>query len=531
MAAPRVSVKVELDAKSAEAGFKALASSAKRSFTEINQGLDIALKIFNTFEGLIRSSIGAAIESEAAQAMLNSALKVNGDLHEATFRSLQKFNAEMERKLGIDDDEIAKLQTKLAALGVQNDQLERATKATLGLADATGKDLTRAANEVAEAFKRGDIEAQRLTALFSASEAQAESTAGSIRKITTAVASLGEAVGNLFLRADKATGFSAFLADQAQLISDFYIKALSPPPERVLVRTSNDPQADARLFGPPRDLKGPPKKGQRKTSSLDDLSEGALRIFESGEFANEIDLELAEKSIDRERALLDERDKNRIQSLDREFEAREFYGKLRTKHYKEEDELFEARMNATSSFWNSSVAITGQGLAGILGSLGAGQDALGDAARRAFAGVLAATGQALFALGTAAIVAGTLGTVAPIFAGPTGGPIGVGAGIALAAAGLGLMAGGGFVGNSGAGKAPSIATSTPSRTVGDFGRSSEITGFSGTTQRGGTTTINVNLGAGFVTGTPRQVGRTIREMLREADSLAFGRDTLAYRGA
>ena len=206
MTEPTAKIRVGLDDAAARKGFKDLEAAGKTSFTEINQGLELAKKGFDVIVGAIGAGVrivaawaASAAEAEKAQRGLATALQLAGDATAETLAKTQAFNSELLRKTGIDDDEIAALQTKLLALGVLPSKLEDATKATLGLADATGKDLTRASKEVARAFEGNAAEAERLTTLFAITEAQADTVSGRLKILEGTWSELGETMGGIVL--------------------------------------------------------------------------------------------------------------------------------------------------------------------------------------------------------------------------------------------------------------------------------------------------------------------------------------------
>lgn len=141
----------------------------RKSATEINSKLELVSKAWNLVEksasfaiGVIGQSISVANEEIEAENRLYQSLRGTTDQREAALRNLQNYNTALEAKLGIDGSELAKIQSTLALRGVANKQLIEATRATLGLAEATGKSMNTAAIAVAKAYDGNFKSLQRL---------------------------------------------------------------------------------------------------------------------------------------------------------------------------------------------------------------------------------------------------------------------------------------------------------------------------------------------------------------------------------
>ena len=196
------------------------------------------LNIFSAFAGAkevlrtIGDMIGAvadlakeSAEAEAIERRAAAALKLRGDAYGSALERLKAFNSELQSKLGIDADNLLQLQGTLASLGVLPDKLEDATKATIGLSEATGRGLQQSARAVTQAL-RGNVEmlekygirandasdaTERLKQLFAIAEEQAAGSQGAIDRMTTAWGDLREEIGGAFLDVDRAGGFMTTL--------------------------------------------------------------------------------------------------------------------------------------------------------------------------------------------------------------------------------------------------------------------------------------------------------------------------------
>lgn len=206
MTEPAVEVQAKLNVDEAKAASQSLGQQILSSITPTIDVANVAAKavgflkdsLVSAFES-VKESIDAALEAEAAQAKFASALRLSGDVTGATLGRLQAYNTELSRKIGIDDDDLAGIQTKLIALGVEKDQLESATKATLGYAEATGKDALAATKQVAKAFEEGGEKAERMEAMFSIAEARAETLSGTFQRIGVQSSELSEDFGALII--------------------------------------------------------------------------------------------------------------------------------------------------------------------------------------------------------------------------------------------------------------------------------------------------------------------------------------------
>lgn len=92
----------------------------------------------------------AASKVEQLEIRTAAAIRSRTTLTDDEFAALQKLNAERERQLGIDADAQLQAQGTLAAMGVRKEALDLATKATIGLSNATGQGLNEAARVVAK---------------------------------------------------------------------------------------------------------------------------------------------------------------------------------------------------------------------------------------------------------------------------------------------------------------------------------------------------------------------------------------------
>jgi len=219
---PAVEVRAKLNTSEAKESAKSLGEQILGSLTPtidvaalVGKGIGVIKDAFASAAEALKASVVAALDAEAAQVKFAAALKLSGDITGTTLGRLQAYNTELSRKIGIDDDDLAGIQTKLIALGVEKDQLEAATKATLGYAEATGKDALAATKQVAKAFEEGGERAQQLEDMFGIVEARAGTLAGAMRRVENQSSELSEDFGALIIQ-------NASVAESADRVAKTY---------------------------------------------------------------------------------------------------------------------------------------------------------------------------------------------------------------------------------------------------------------------------------------------------------------------
>lgn len=547
---------------------------------------NLAAKAFGKIKDAISGSLEAAVESEATQRKLEVALRKSGDATGEVFAATQELNAELLQKLGIDDDDLAATQTKLLALGLQKEKLGDATRATIGLAEATGKDLGSAAKQVAKAFAEGGAETARLTAMFALAEAQAMTTAGQFKRLEAAGGEVRETIGGIVTESSSfqreltnatnevgalqraletakpwLTDVFDFLIDTGRealngggiaapfkIINDRLQEALggtqftteqlpfeapaAPGSIANPEKESNSPfrvKSEDELFGPwERAVAGANASPSGESDFMKAARDRDRRAeSDARQSVIEIDLQRERDRIAAEEAIRDAADAARVRQIDRETAHEASLNKMHREAHAE-------RLAGEKAFWGQIGSLVGGGvanyLAGTAAAIGAGEN-MGDASRKLLGGFLVSMGQAAVSIGTTAVLAGTLGQLVPFLFPVTGGAPGALAGAALVAGGLLAIGVGTAMGGSGS--AP--ATATPSSGGGGGGPVSSTgadAGFVPGSDGGGMTQIvNISLGvgesgrglSGFVFGTAREFGRVIRDGLDFAGTLLPGR--------
>jgi hypothetical protein len=200
--APKVSVKVELDTTSVLGQLKTLSERFRSTATEINQSLELVSKAWNFASSAVTTAAEtiadwtkSAMEAEASERHLATALKLRGEASASALASTKLLNNALQQKLGIDADNIAQTQGMLLSLGIMPSRLDDATRATLGLSEATGKSLTASAKQVIKAFKQGKEDS--LIPLFELAEARAETLEAKLGAVRANFGDLGETLGGV----------------------------------------------------------------------------------------------------------------------------------------------------------------------------------------------------------------------------------------------------------------------------------------------------------------------------------------------
>lgn len=219
---------------------------------------------------------------------------------------------------------------------------------------------------------------------------------------------------------------------------------------------------------------------------------------------------------------------NEVIALQVQREAVEERNRILFEGYRTKEEMDKAHLAQQERFNASMKASIGSGLGDFFATLGGSITQGEQGLRKAFGGFIGAIGRQfgtmLMTLGAAAVAGGTASTVAPWLIPIFGGPPGVGAGLALIAAG-GLLTGlSGALGSaiSGSGRASAGASSAPRapRPAGvpelDAGRDAQRrapTGFGTGGPRVTVLNLNIDGTRGFMVGTADELARALAQLL------------------
>lgn len=204
--------------KKALAKAKAMLKTGLTTMTRIAKRLAIGIGV-GIAAGLAYAT-KAAIKQEKAEYALAAALNNTGDATEANMKKFKAFASEIQRTTVYGDEETLMLMAMMKNLGVLTDSLEDATRQSIGMAAATGREIKSMSMYIALA-QQGEFTMLRryIPALRSTTDAteqlkiitdftargfkiaQAEilTTSGSLKQMWNAVGDVAEVIGDALL--------------------------------------------------------------------------------------------------------------------------------------------------------------------------------------------------------------------------------------------------------------------------------------------------------------------------------------------
>ena len=228
---PAVEIPVRIQKDQAQKDVKGLSSDMVKNFAKVGAGLLVLKKSFDLVNGAIsaglrltKESIKLAMTQQENERKLIQAANMRGKFTRQQFEELQKLNSETQQATGIGDEYQLKLQAQLALMGVSNKELVRATRATIGLSEATGSDLNSSMRIVArtlagntQSLRRYGIQAknsneamQMLLQNFEIAKDKGKTLSGQIKILQANFGDLQETFGMSVAKSDRAV--SAFEA-------------------------------------------------------------------------------------------------------------------------------------------------------------------------------------------------------------------------------------------------------------------------------------------------------------------------------
>jgi hypothetical protein len=147
---------------SAEQSLKRLEQStdrvarSTRALTRLTVGITAAYGAFKAAMAAMggMSAINAAYDRQADSVRgLETALRLQGEEVEGNSARLQGFASQLQQLAGVGDEATLALMKKASTLGITADQMEDATKATIGLSEATGMGLDASLRAVQQAME------------------------------------------------------------------------------------------------------------------------------------------------------------------------------------------------------------------------------------------------------------------------------------------------------------------------------------------------------------------------------------------
>lgn len=211
-------------------GFLGPLKAVSEGFTDIKSAASVVTDaigfVADGFQKLVDAAtecVEAFAEQESSALALRGALESTGDVVVGLADQVEVYNQSVERKLNKDADDLAAIEAKALALGVQSTQIRSAANEILAFTAITGN-ATSATKAIAAAheghFQKvsrllGPVSSlselnEKLAGGFALLEAQAQSTQGKFEGIEIAVGNLQESIGGVIVRSDV---FQAILAD------------------------------------------------------------------------------------------------------------------------------------------------------------------------------------------------------------------------------------------------------------------------------------------------------------------------------
>lgn len=578
MAEPRAGIKIGLDTTDLERQIDKLNDTFKGSFGELRAAWGLVGDIGGTIAEVAEAFAELASEAEEAarvQRQATTLLVDTGRMQASELEALRALNDERERALGIDGDAQIELQTRLRLAGVHNEQLDEATRLSIGLAAVTGQDLASAMRAVEQAYDgnfkllnrlgfevRDANELHGLSAqLYKAAEAEATTYGGQVQRLEESFGHLREQLGSLVSESPTVkdalgqtadgvrsigdaidtirTPFEWYLQGLAKLVDAWkFFLGLSDLQSRIraailpnlddLSLTSADIGAalgvgdgeqiarssprfrSSRLRGPGRTApaSGPASRGRAAPSASDLAMDDAMARMLSDE-------SFAAPSTTNGAFFSDPFFPAGADGQTTTDDGGAMRDALRTQ-YEETMGMSKGLREELAQLASTGINTLADGLSSLFVALAEGSDST-QSLGRFFGGLISMLGTMLIQLGTAAIMAGALGTAVPLFAGLAG-PQAVAIGGVLVAGGIGmkavgaLLGGGGGAGGSSAPAVPRASGPGPTRPRND----GSTLGPGSLNNSAAPVVYNLNFNAPIM-GSPRSTARAFRDTLREGD--------------
>lgn len=516
MSGARAEIGIDFDAKEITKGLQEINRTIENQLSEIAASFEIFSKIGEGIQAVVEVLADFAkaaaevevIERRAAQVLIGTnKLRVDQVGH------LKALNSERQRLLGIDADEQLKLQTRLAQMGVEVTRLDEATRATIGLANATGQDLAAAGTTVAKVFS-GNIQVlarmgvqvdsvneahAKLAEFYGATVSEVGSYTREVSALSAAWGDLEESLGGLVLAGGAGGGLIGRVTTALEGLGNFingpyfygairnliqFGEAISPlrgflssvtgaaafanstdfglRPGAVLDVLAPAPFSPAFDFAASQNdmanqaaaLARPNGIGGRGGGRASGRGGGGARAGEGmGAFAGAAltDLSGVDPNSMDAIALLFGSTETRSAAADQAIaENAQFFEQYRAGLEAETQKVAE-QQEAYAAILSGSLNVISGALTQMFVDVFSGAKSAGEAVLGLVGNIISGIGQMLVQLGTAAVLAGTLGTVVPIFAGLTGGPAGIAAGAAMIVGGAAMIGVGAALGGSGGG--------------------------------------------------------------------------------
>lgn len=188
-------------ATTADQGF----SKLQAGLITLNAVLDLAGKawesvssVIDSATGFVGSAIGAANESDLAQAKLNATLRASGQFSSDYSEDLKKLATEFESLSTVNDEAVLDAERLLVSFGAERDQVKGLTGAALDLSRGLGVDLQSAALLLGKAVAGEFATLSRYGILVDENASKSEKLASALDQITTRFGGSAQAEAETF---------------------------------------------------------------------------------------------------------------------------------------------------------------------------------------------------------------------------------------------------------------------------------------------------------------------------------------------
>ncbi|MDI6804902.1 MAG: hypothetical protein QME58_13870 [Bacteroidota bacterium] len=166
------------------------------AFVNIAARAASAFAVFRGLKATFGEYISAYNESEKAIASLTQALKQQGLFTQSTLTDMQAYASELQNLTGFNDDATIQTMAQLTAMGLQGEQLKKATALSQDLATVMGTNMDGAARIMADAFSGNAGMLKRYIKGLDEIDIKQRGAISIIEQLTKAVGGQAEAVGN-----------------------------------------------------------------------------------------------------------------------------------------------------------------------------------------------------------------------------------------------------------------------------------------------------------------------------------------------
>ena len=128
------------------------------SWTELNQGLEVASKVWNAVKQQIQETVAAAEEAAVVNAKVDAVIRSQGNSAGVTSQQIDQWALSMSRSSGVEDENIKNAEAMALSLGtLSGKEIPRATQAALDWAAVMGGDVQTNLNTISTVLETGTV--------------------------------------------------------------------------------------------------------------------------------------------------------------------------------------------------------------------------------------------------------------------------------------------------------------------------------------------------------------------------------------